>query len=114
MFDMHSVTVDFAGRPITLETGQLARQAGASVKCTYGDTVVLATVVCDDKPNPTVDFLPLRVDFEEKMYAVGRIPGGFFKREGRPGEDATLICRKIDRPCDRWSPKACATSCRSW
>ncbi len=105
MFDMHSVTADFAGRPITFETGQLARQAGAAVKCTYGDTVVLATVVCDDKPNPNVDFLPLRVDFEEKMYAVGRIPGGFFKREGRPGEDATLICRKIDRPVRPLVPK---------
>ncbi|MCD6361546.1 MAG: polyribonucleotide nucleotidyltransferase [Armatimonadetes bacterium] len=105
MFDIQSVTVDFAGRPLTLETGQLARQASAAVKCTYGETVVLATVVCDDEPNPTANFLPLRVDFEEKMYAVGRIPGGFFKREGRPGEDATLICRKIDRPIRPLVPK---------
>ncbi len=76
----------------------MARQASAAVKATYGDTVVLCTAVIEDEPNPNVSFLPLRVDFEEKMYAVGRIPGGFFKREGRPGTDATLITRAIDRP----------------
>ncbi len=105
MFDVHKVEVDFAGRTLTLETGQLARQADAAVKASYGDTVVLCTAVCEDRPNPNVDFMPLRVDFEEKMYAVGRIPGGFFKREGRPSEEATLICRKIDRPIRPLVPK---------
>jgi polyribonucleotide nucleotidyltransferase len=77
--------------------GKLAQLADAAVVVSYGDTVVLATVCVTESPME-VDFLPLRVDFEEKMYAVGRIPGGFFKREGRPSEEATLICRKIDRP----------------
>ena len=95
---MDSVTIDVAGRPMTLETGRLARQASGSVLVTYGETVALVTCTVEDKPNPRVDFLPLRADFEEKMYAIGRIPGGFFKREGRPSEEGTLICRKIDRP----------------
>ena len=98
MFDKQVVSLDFAGRELTLETGEMARQAGAAVLARYGDTVILCTAVIEDKPNPSVTFLPLRVDFEEKMYAVGRIPGGFFKREGRPGTDATLIARAIDRP----------------
>lgn len=93
----HAVTVDFAGRPLRLSTGKLAQLADASVVVSHGETMVLATVCVTDSPME-VDFLPLRVDFEEKMYAVGRIPGGFFKREGRPSEEATLICRKIDRP----------------
>ena len=105
MSEKQEVSVDFAGRALTIETGQLARQADAAVKVSYGDTVVLATAVCEDRPNPNVDFLPLRVDFEEKMYAVGRIPGGFFKREGRPSEEATVICRKIDRPIRPLVPK---------
>jgi len=105
MFDTHEVSRDFAGRPLTIQTGQLARQADAAVKISYGDTVVLCTVVCEDQPNPAANFLPLRVDFEEKMYAVGRIPGGFFKREGRPSEEATLTCRKIDRPVRPLVPK---------
>ncbi|HUS80766.1 MAG TPA: polyribonucleotide nucleotidyltransferase, partial [Armatimonadota bacterium] len=105
MFDIQSVSVDFAGRPLVLETGKFARQADAAVKCSYGETVVLATVVCEDEPNPNATFLPLRVDFEEKMYAVGRIPGGFFKREGRPGEDATLTSRNVDRPVRPLLPK---------
>jgi len=91
------VTVDFAGRPLKLETGTLACQSDAAVVVTYGDTVVLATANVTDKPTD-MPFMPLRVDFEEKMYAVGRIPGGFFKREGRPSEEAILTCRKIDRP----------------
>ena len=93
----HEVTVEFAGRPLKLETGRIAKMADASVVVTYGETVVLATCGVTDEP-VDVDFLPLRVDFEEKMYAVGRIPGGFFKREGRPSEEAILVCRKIDRP----------------
>ena len=95
--EVHEVTVDLAGRPLKLETGRLAKMADAAVVATYGETVVLATCAVSDKP-VDMDFLPLRVDFEEKMYAVGRIPGGFFKREGRPSEEATLICRKVDRP----------------
>jgi len=94
---IHEVEVDFAGRPLKLQTGKLAQLADASVVVTYGETVVLATCGVTDDPIEA-NFLPLRVDFEEKMYAVGRIPGGFFKREGRPSEEATLISRKIDRP----------------
>lgn len=94
---IHTVSMDFVGRPLTLETGRLAKQAEAAVLASYGDTVVLVTVTVSDNPVNT-NFLPLRADFEEKMYAVGRIPGGFFKREGRPSEEATLICRRIDRP----------------
>lgn len=94
---VHKVSCDFAGRPLTIETGRLARQADAAVLVTYGETIILVTVTVSPEPTD-LDFLPLRVDFEEKMYAVGRIPGGFFKREGRPGEDAILTCRKTDRP----------------
>jgi len=94
---IHTVSMDFAGRPLSLETGRLAKLAEAAVLVRYGDTVVLVTVAVSEDPVGT-NFLPLRADFEEKMYAVGRIPGGFFKREGRPSEEATLICRRIDRP----------------
>ena len=94
---IHTESIDFMGRTLTLETGRLARQAEAAVLVTYGETIVLVTVGVSADPVPT-NFLPLRADFEEKMYAVGKIPGGFFKREGRPSEEATLICRKIDRP----------------
>lgn len=98
MFNKQVVSLDFAGRELRLETGVMARQASAAVLARYGDTVILCTVVIEDKPNPSANFLPLRVDFEEKMYAVGRIPGGFFKREGRPSTEATLVSRNIDRP----------------
>lgn len=91
MFNQQVVSLDFAGRELRLETGVMARQASAAVLARYGDTVILCTVVIEDKPNPSANFLPLRVDFEEKMYAVGRIPGGFFKREGRPSTEATLV-----------------------
>ncbi|GAF74250.1 unnamed protein product, partial [marine sediment metagenome] len=94
---LQEVTTDFAGRPLKLEVGRLAYQSDAAVVATYGDTVVLAAVNVTDKPTD-MPFMPLRVDFEEKMYSVGRIPGGFFKREGRPSEEAILTCRKIDRP----------------
>lgn len=79
----NAVTAELAGRPLAIEIGSLANQSDAGVRVTYGDTVVLATVNVTDKP-VDVPFMPLRVDFEEKMYSVGRIPGGFFKREGRP------------------------------
>lgn len=94
---IHEISVEFAGRPIKFQVGKLAQLADASVVVTYGETMVLAT--CGVTPEPVeADFLPLRVDFEEKMYAVGRIPGGFFKREGRPSDEAVIVSRKIDRP----------------
>src|SRR5471032_1658394 len=98
MFDMHRVELDWGGRKLVLETGRMARQADGAVLATYGETTVLATVVAAKTPREGVDFLPLTVDYQEKFYASGRIPGGFFKREGRPTEKETLTCRLIDRP----------------
>src|SRR6516165_9207389 len=98
MFDIHTVEIDWGGRPLKLETGKLARQADGAVVATYGETVVLATVVAAKTPREGVDFLPLTVDYQEKTYAAGRIPGGYFKREGRPTEKETLVSRLIDRP----------------
>ncbi|MEM6626931.1 MAG: polyribonucleotide nucleotidyltransferase, partial [Pseudomonadota bacterium] len=98
MFDIQKVTLDWAGRPLTLETGRMARQADGAVLATYGETTVLATVVAESSPKPGVDFFPLTVNYQEKYYSSGRIPGGFFKREGRPTEKETLTSRLIDRP----------------
>ena len=98
MFNIHSVEIDWGGRPLRLETGKIARQADGAVVATYGETVVLATVVAAKAPREGVDFLPLTVDYQEKAYAAGRIPGGYFKREGRPTEKETLVSRLIDRP----------------
>ena len=98
MFDIHTVELDWGGRPLKLETGKIARQADGAVMATYGETVVLATVVAAKSPREGVDFLPLTVDYQEKTYAAGRIPGGYFKREGRPTEKETLVSRLIDRP----------------
>src|SRR6201989_3577484 len=98
MFNKHSVEIDWGGRPLKLEPGKAARQADGAVLATYGETVVLATVVAAKAPREGVDFLPLTVDYQEKTYAAGRIPGGYFKREGRPTEKATLVSRLIDRP----------------
>src|SRR3974390_1621596 len=98
MFNIHSVEIDWGGRPLKLETGKIARQAGGAVVASYGETVVLATVVAAKAPREGVDFLPLTVDYQEKTYAAGRIPGGYFKREGRPTEKETLVSRLIDRP----------------
>src|SRR5438270_874428 len=98
MFNIHSVEIDWGGRPLRLETGKIARQADGAVLATYGETVVLATVVAAKTPREGVDFLPLTVDYQEKTYAAGRIPGGYFKREGRPSEKETLVSRLIDRP----------------
>jgi polyribonucleotide nucleotidyltransferase len=92
------LSCDFGGRPITIETGRLAKQADGSVLVTYGETVVLVTAVSNKKPKPGQSFFPLTVDYAEKYYASGRFPGGFFKRENRPSNDATLIARLIDRP----------------
>ena len=98
MFNAHKVEIEWAGRPLTLETGKIARQADGAVLATYGETVVLATVVSQKQPKPGFDFFPLTVNYQEKTFAAGKIPGGFFKREGRPSEKETLVSRLIDRP----------------
>ena len=98
MFDIHRVQLDWGGRKFTLETGRMARQADGGVLATYGDTSVIATVVAAKQPKEGIDFLPLTVNYQEKFYAAGRIPGGYFKREGRPTEKETLTSRLIDRP----------------
>jgi polyribonucleotide nucleotidyltransferase len=98
MFDMHRVELDWGGRKLTLETGRIARQADGAVLATYGETTVVATVVAAKTPKEGVDFLPLTVNYQEKFFAAGRIPGGYFKREGRPTEKETLTSRLIDRP----------------
>jgi polyribonucleotide nucleotidyltransferase len=98
MFDMHRVELDWGGRKLTLETGRIARQADGAVLATYGETTVIATVVAAKTPKEGVDFLPLTVNYQEKFFAAGRIPGGYFKREGRPTEKETLTSRLIDRP----------------
>ena len=98
MFDIRRKSIDWAGRKLTLETGRIARQADAAVLATYGETTVLATVVFDKAPKPGLDFFPLTVNYQEKTYAAGKIPGGFFKREARPSEKETLVSRLIDRP----------------
>jgi len=98
MFNNHKVEIEWGGRPLILETGKVARQAHGSVIATYGETVVLATVVSNKEPKPGQDFFPLTVNYQEKTFAAGKIPGGFFKREGRPSEKETLTSRLIDRP----------------
>ena len=94
----HKYTMDLAGRPLTLEVGKLAELANAAVMVGYGDTRVLCCVTAAPRPRDGIDFFPLSVDFEEKMYSVGRIPGSFNRREGRPGEKGILTSRVIDRP----------------
>src|SRR5919199_1063419 len=98
MFAIAKEEMEWGGRKLKLETGKIARQADGAVIATYGETVVLATVVAAKAPREGVDFLPLTVDYQEKYYAAGRIPGGYFKREGRPTEKETLVSRLIDRP----------------
>ena len=98
MFDHHKVELNWGGQKLTLETGMIARQANGAVLATLGETVVLATVVSATTPKAGVDFFPLTVNYQEKFYAAGKIPGGYFKREARPSEAETLICRLIDRP----------------
>jgi len=98
MFDIHRVELDWAGRKLTLETGKIARQADGAVVATYGESKLLATVVAAKEPKQGIDFLPLTCNYFEKFYAAGRIPGGYFKREGRPTERETLVSRLIDRP----------------
>ncbi len=98
MFDIHREEIDWAGHKLVLETGKIARQADGAVLATYGETTVLATVVSAKAPKAGIDFFPLTVNYQEKAFAAGRIPGGYFKREGRPSEKETLVSRLIDRP----------------
>jgi polyribonucleotide nucleotidyltransferase len=95
---VHTVEIEVAGRTLRLETGRVARQADGSIWASYGDTVVLATAVASQVAKPGIDFLPLTVDYQEKSFAAGKIPGGYFKREARPSEKAVLTSRLIDRP----------------
>ncbi|HEU4797559.1 MAG TPA: polyribonucleotide nucleotidyltransferase, partial [bacterium] len=103
--EIKRVAVEVAGRQLSFETGWLARQAGGSVVVRYGDTMVLVTATASEEPREGIDFFPLTCDFEEKMYAAGKIPGGFFKREGRPGERAIHSARLMDRPIRPLFPK---------
>src|SRR5688572_2450814 len=98
MFSKHTVEIEWGGRPLRLETGRIARQADGAVLAQYGGTSVLATAVAMKEPRPGIDFFPLTVNYQEKTYAAGKIPGGYFKREGRPTEKETLTSRLIDRP----------------
>jgi polyribonucleotide nucleotidyltransferase len=101
----HKVESEFHGRPFAIEVGRVARQASGAALVTYGETVVLATVVATRSAREGVDFLPLTVDYQEKTFAAGKIPGGFFKREGRPAEKEVLTSRLIDRPLRPRFPK---------
>lgn len=103
---MHTFSTELGGRPLTIETGKIAKQANGSVLIRYGETAVVVAVTGTDTPREGVDFFPLTVDFEEKMYAVGKIPGGFLRREGRPPETAILTSRLIDRPIRPMFPDA--------
>src|SRR5215472_5508658 len=98
MFETKRVEIEWAGRKLSLETGRLARQSDAAVLAQYGETSVLATVVAEKQARPGIDFFPLTVNYQEKTFAAGKIPGGFFKREGRPSEKEVLTSRLIDRP----------------
>jgi len=98
MFNHHSVEIDWGGRPLTIETGKVARQSDGCAIVTYGETTVMCAVVSDKAPKAGMDFFPLTVNYFEKAYAAGKIPGGYFKREGRPSENETLTSRLIDRP----------------
>jgi len=98
MFDIQKVETEWCGKKLTLESGRIARQAGSSIIATYGGTTVMANVCAEKNINPEMDFFPLTVNYQEKYYSVGKIPGGFFKREARPTEKETLVCRLIDRP----------------
>ncbi|MEX1061376.1 MAG: polyribonucleotide nucleotidyltransferase, partial [Methyloceanibacter sp.] len=98
MFKTHTVEIEWAGRPLKLETGRIARQSDGAVLATYGETSVLATAVAAREARAGIDFFPLTVNYQEKTFAAGKIPGGYFKREGRPTEKDTLTSRLIDRP----------------
>src|SRR5271170_8378825 len=98
MFQVYRKELMWGGRQLVLETGRLARQADGAVLATYGETTVLCTAVAMKNAKPGQDFFPLTVNYQEKTFAAGKIPGGFFKREGRPSEKETLVSRLIDRP----------------
>ena len=102
---IHKVETTIGGRTLTIETGRVAEQAGGAVLVRYGDTVVLGTATASESPREGIDFFPLTVDVEERMYAAGKIPGGFIKREGRPTEHAILASRLTDRPIRPLFPK---------
>jgi polyribonucleotide nucleotidyltransferase len=108
-----TVTGDFGGRPLTIECGKLAKQASGAVTVQYGDTIVLVTAGLGKEPREGFDFLPLTVVYQETTFAAGKIPGGFFKREGRPSEFETLTSRFIDRPIRRSFLRTFATKYRS-
>ena len=102
---IHKVERELAGRTLTIETGELAQQASGAVTIRYGDTIILATVVMAPNAREGIDFLPLTVDMEERHYAIGKIPGSFFRREGRPGSEAILAGRITDRTLRPLFPK---------
>ena len=106
MFENFKVyETEFAGRPLVVETGKMAQLANGECLVRYGDTVVHVAATASAKPRDGIDFFPLSVDFEEKLYSVGKIPGAFLRREGRPSEKAILTCRMIDRPIRPLFPK---------
>ncbi len=98
MFEIAKKSIQWGRQTLTLETGHIARQAAGSVLATYGETTVLAAVTAAREPRAGIDFFPLTVNYQEKTFAAGKIPGGYFKREGRPSEKETLVSRLIDRP----------------
>ena len=99
MFENYKVfNYEYAGRPLKVEVGKVAGLANGSCMISYGETVILACATASPKPRDGIDFLPLSVDYDEKLYAVGKIPGGFLRREGKPTEKAILTSRVIDRP----------------
>ena len=98
MFNVSRKEIEWGGRTLVLESGRIARQADGAVLATLGETTVLCTAVGEHAPRPGLDFFPLTVHYQEKTFAAGKIPGGFFKREGRPTEKETLVSRLIDRP----------------
>ena len=106
MFKIFRKELDWGGTPLVLESGKVARQADGAVMVTLGETTVLCTAVAAQQAKPGQDFFPLTVNYQEKAFAAGKIPGGFFKREGRPSENETLVCRLIDRPIRPLFPKS--------
>ena len=102
--------MEIGGRPFTVETGKVAELANAECICRYGDTVVLTTCTCNPIPKAGIDYFPLTIEFEERMYSVGRIPGSFNRREGKPSERGILNSRIIDRPMRPSSTRSCATT----
>ena len=105
MFEIYRKEIDWGGKTLILETGKVARQADGSIMASMGETTVLCTAVAARKAKPGQDFFPLTVNYQEKTFAAGKIPGGFFKREGRPSEHETLTSRLIDRPIRPLFPK---------